>query len=308
MKALPLIENVQFIKIASKIQESLAALPSLTHTELLNLDSQLLQWWKNLPPVLKDYNPCPDALYAVRTVMRWRFYNQRILLYRPRLLNYAMRRIPLIAIKDEERLAVQRCREIAEMAIEDISAATAVNLNQMIAWNAVWLIFQASMVPLICLSVAAAAASAGAADNDDDVERCKAQIQTAIATLDRMRPYGHTAERSLRMISSIFETIIQTPENNGLMTTNPATNHDDSEMQTQNHPPILTENQPITRERVLDWTATTAATTGAVNTSFENYSSQHMWEYLSWGENNDFWAEMYTSLNPQEQANFFIPT
>lgn len=306
MKALPLTENVQFIKIASKIQESLAALPSLTHTELLNLDSQLLQWWNNLPPVLKDYNPCPDALYAVRTVMRWRFYNQRILLYRPRLLNYAMRRIPLIAIKGEERIAVQRCREIAEMAIEDISAATAVKLNQMIAWNAVWLIFQASMVPLIYLSTAAA--SAGAADSDDDVERCKAQVHTAIATLDRMRPYGHTAERSLGMISSILETILHTPDNTGLMTTDPATNHDDGEMQTQNCPPIPTEYQPITRERVLDWTATTAATTGSVNTSFENYSSQHMWEYLSWGENNDFWAEMYTSLNPQEQANFFIPS
>lgn len=234
--------------------------------------------------------------------MRWRFYNQRMLLYRPRLLNYAMRRIPLIAIKDEERIAVQRCREIAEVAIEDISATTAVNMNQMIAWNAVWLVFQASMVPLIYLS---AAAAAGVTENDADVEGCKAQVQTVIATLDRMRPYGHTAERSLGMISSILETILHTPDNTGLTTTDPATNHEDENMETHNYPPILTEYQPINRERVLDWTATTAATTGAINTSFENYSSQHMWEYLSWGGNNDFWAELYTSLNPQEEVNFF---
>lgn len=239
--------------------------------------------------------------------MRWRFYNQRILLYRPRLLNYAMRRIPLIAIKDEERIAVQRCREIAQVAIEDISASTAVNVNQMIAWNAVWLLFQASMVPLIYLS--AAAAAAGVADNDDDVESCKAQVQIAIAALDRMKPYGHTAERSLHMISSILETILHMPDNTGLTTTDPATNHNDDNMETQHYPPTLTEYQPVARERVLDWTATTAGTTGAINTSFENYSSQHMWEYLSWGENNnDFWAEMYTSLNPQEETNFFVPT
>lgn len=243
--------------------------------------------------------------------MRWRFYNQRMLLYRPRLLNYAMRRIPLIAIKDEERLAVQRCREIAKVAIEDISATTTAvgNVNQMIAWNAVWLVFQASMVPLIYLSAAAAAAVVATTENDGDgeVEACKAQVQTAIATLDRMRPYGHTAERSLGMVSSILETILHTPPDNaGVMTSDPAAaNDDDENMETQNYPPILTEYQPITRERVLDWTATTAATTGAINTSFENYSSQHMWEYLSWGENNDFWAELYNSLNPQEEANFF---
>lgn len=233
--------------------------------------------------------------------MRWRFYNQRMLLYRPRLLNYAMRRIPLIAIKDEERIAVQRCREIAEVAIEDISATTAVNMNQMIAWNAVWLVFQATMVPLIYLSAAAVATDNE--DGDGEVEACKAQVQTAIATLDRMRPYGHTAERSLGMISSILETILHTPDT-GLATNDPAANEYEN-METQSYPPIPTDYQPIARERVLDWTATTAATTGATNTSFENYSSQHVWEYLSWGENNDFWAELYTSLNPQEEANFF---
>lgn len=232
--------------------------------------------------------------------MRWRFYNQRMLLYRPRLLNYAMRQIPLIAMKDEERIAVQRCREIVEVAIEDISATTSMNMNQMIAWNAVWLLFQATMVPLIYLSVAAVATDND--DNDEDVEACKAQVQTAIATLDRMKPFGHTAERSLGMISSILETILHTPDQ-GVTASDPATN-DDENMETQNFPPILTDYQPITRDRVLDWTATTAATTGAPNTSFENYSSQHMWEYLSWGENNDFWAELYTTLNPQE-ANFF---
>ncbi|KAE8549647.1 hypothetical protein EYB25_008169 [Talaromyces marneffei] len=304
IKVLPLIENVQFIKIASKIQESLAALPTLTHTELLNLDSQLLQWWNNLPPVLKDYTPCPEALYAARTVMRWRFYNQRMLLYRPRLLNYAMRRIPLIAIKDEERVAVQRCREIAEVAIEDISTTTtAMKMNQMIAWNAVWLVFQATMVPLIYLSVAAVADKQR--DDGDDVETCKAQVRRSISTLDRMRPYGHTAKRSSGMISRILEIILRTPDT-GVRASVLETHNNAGNTEPQNYPPFLTNHQPIARERVLDWTATTAATTGATNnTSFENYSSQHLWEYLSWGENNDFWAELYTSLNPQEEANFF---
>ena len=249
--------------------------------------------------------------------MRWRFYNQRMLLYRPRLLNYAMRRIPLIAIKDEERIAVQRCREIAQLEIEDISATTAMKSSQMIAWNAVWLTFQATMVPLLYLSTATSInptnTTTTTRDSDDgeraEIDACKAQVETALATLDRMRPYGHRAERSLRMISSILETILHTSEidlpayNH---TADAAATHDEDHMEIQNYNPILPPDyQPIDRERVLDWSATTAATTGAINTSFENYSSQHMWEYLSWGENNDLWAELYTSLRRPEGANIF---
>lgn len=211
-----------------------------------------------------------------------------------------MRRIPLIAVKDEERIAVQRCREIAEAAIEDISTTTAMNLNQMIAWNAVWLLFQATMVPLIYISAAAVAAG-----NDiGEVEACKIQVQTAMATLDRMRPYGHTAERSLAMISSILETILHTPDGAQVNTTDPAISHEDGNMETQN----LMEYQPITRERVLDWTTTAASATGVMNTSFENYLPQHMWEYLSWGENNDLCAEWYTSVHLQDGVDFLGPT
>ena len=190
---------------------------------------------------------------------------------------------------------MQRCREIAKIAIEDISATTAMKMNQLIAWNAVWLLFQATMVPLIFL------AAAPAADNDDDVEACKAQVQTAISTLDRMRTYGHTAERSLGMVSGILETVLHTPDA-GVAASERATN--DQNMETQNYPLMPTDHQPIARERVLDWTTSTAGTAGAT-ASFENYSSQQMWEYLSWGESNDFWQELYTSLNPQEEANFF---
>ncbi|EED20184.1 C6 transcription factor, putative [Talaromyces stipitatus ATCC 10500] len=298
IKILPLIENVHFIRLASKIQDSLAALPTKTYSEMLTLDSQLVAWWNNLPPVLKDCSPCPESIWPVRTVMRWRFYNQRILLYRPSLLNYAMRQIPFVAVRDEERVVVQRCCEIAKMAIEDISGTTTstIGMNQMIAWNAVWLVFQATMVPLIFLSTCSTAAAA--TQDDGEVESCKVQVQTAISTLDRMRVYGHTAERSLEMISAILDTVL------GISTVRAYNSAGLNEnIESQNLPP-MTEHQPITRDRVLDWTA--AATTSS---SFDNFSSQHMWEYLSWGESNDLWPELYTNLDPQdsqiEGADFF---
>ncbi|KAJ5775702.1 uncharacterized protein N7511_000713 [Penicillium nucicola] len=263
---LPLIENVEFVKIASKIQESLAGLPTLTHAETFDLDSQLLQWWNNLPPALRDYEPCSESLHTARTVMRWRLYNQRMLLYRPMLLTYAMRRVPFMSIREDERNAILKCREIAERSIQDISMAT--KLNQMIGWNGVWLLFQATMVPLVYLSTRS--------KNDDSVttfESCKTQVETAMLTLDRLKPYGHTAERTLEVVSAILEVCLQGSEANA-----PERAAESLETQDISHLNDFDCYPPTSADRVWDWTVT----------SFENIPPESMWEYLSWGA-QDMW-------------------
>ncbi|KAJ5782115.1 hypothetical protein N7457_003889 [Penicillium paradoxum] len=270
LEILPLTENVQFVKIASKIQEALAALPTLTHTEMVELDSQLLQWWHDLPPVLKDYEPCPESLYSVRTVMRWRFFNHRMLIFRPILLNHSMRRVPFMAVRVEERTAILKCLEIAEICIQDIS--TTAKLNQMLGWNAIWLLFQATMVPLLCLS-------ASIADNDSGAsfEACKTQVETAMSTLGRMKSYGLTAERSLEVVSAILAANLHgtSADPVDVSGTSP------SPMNSPPPDPINTA-QPIPRDRFSDLTAT----------SFETLSSQYMWEYLSWDHSN-LWPEIF---------------
>jgi hypothetical protein len=245
---------------------------------MLDMDSQLLEWWHDLPPVLKDYEPCPDSLYAVRTVMRWRFYNQRMLLYRPTLLNYAMRRVPFMAIRVEERTAIQKCHEIAALSIQDISSTT--RLNQMIGWNAIWLLFQATMVPLICMSASVADDGSGST-----FEVYKTQVESAISTLGRMRPYGHTAGRSLEVISGILEANLRSTSAESLGACRDS-------LSTQNSPlPNASNTGPVVRDRVWDWTAT----------SFETLSSQYMWEYLSWDHSN-LWPEILDPICRDENV------
>jgi hypothetical protein len=270
------------VKIASKIQESLAGLPTITHTETFDLDVQLLHWWNNLPPALKDYEPCSESLHTARTVMRWRFYNQRMLLYRPKLLSYAMRRVPFMSIRVEERNAILKCREIAEFTIQDISMAT--RLNQMIGWNGVWLLFQATMVPLIYLATRPA--------NDDSVatfEACQAHVETAIMTLHRMKPYGHTAERSLEVVSAILEVCLQ-----GTGEGSPDRSAEPLESQSISQLNEFDSYQPATRDRVWDWTVT----------SFENLPPESMWEYLSWGA-QDMWPEVTGTGFENPAMSFF---
>lgn len=231
-----------------------------THPETSNMDAQLLQWWDNLPPALRDYEPCPESLYTARTVMRWRLYNQRMLLYRPKLLSYAMRRIPFRAIRVEERNAILKCREIAENTIQDIYMVT--RLNHMIGWNGVWFLFQATMVPLIYLSTRPR--------NDDSAivfESCKTQVETAMLTLDRMKPYGHTAQRSLEVISGILEACLDRSAGETADITTEG-------LEFQN---IYQMNAfdclPVRRDQSWDYNFT----------SFENLPPQSMWEFLSWG-------------------------
>ncbi|KAJ5585286.1 uncharacterized protein N7459_005086 [Penicillium hispanicum] len=266
LAVLPLIENVRFIKIASKIQEALASMPMITLPETFELDAQLLRWWDDLPPAVRDYEPCPESLYTARTVMRWRFYNQRMLLYRPKLLNYAMRRAPFMTIRMEERNAILKCREIAETTIQDISMTT--RLNQMIGWNGVWFLFQATMVPLIYLATRPR--------NDDSAASfasCKMQAETAMLTLDRMRPYGPAAQRSLEVISGILEACLE-----GAAVETPDTMTEGLGFQGISQMNAFDSYSPTTRDQLSDWTGM----------SLESLPPQSMWEFLSWGA-EDLW-------------------
>lgn len=260
-------------------------------------DSQLLEWWENVPPVLKDHEPCSESVSTVRTVMRWRFYNQRMLLYRPTLLSYAMRRVPYIALRAEERTAIEKCREVAEISLQDI-AATA-QLNQLCGWNAVWWTFQASLVPLVGLFLNDPTAD----DPRASIESCQAQVETAMATLARMQSYGHTAKRSLDALSRIYEAskrgqdvTLSTPSTGPFSTNLYPDNRDMSSMVS---PP---EPDP------LRMSLGEAGNTDSLTTPFVDDSGQYLWEYLSWGDNNlwpgidiDAQGEAMAILTPDQE-------
>ncbi|KAL2839499.1 fungal-specific transcription factor domain-containing protein [Aspergillus pseudoustus] len=309
LEILPLIENIEFIKVASKIQESLATPTALTHTEIWDLDAQLLQWWTNLPPIVKDPDtPHPENIYSVRTVIRLRFHTQRMLLFRPTLLNQTMRRIPLIAIRADERTAIQRCRESAETVILDIAhTARAKNMNRMIGWNAVWFLFQATMVPLICLS--GIGIFVESTDLEAAAESCKRLVETSILALGRMRPFSPTAGRT-------FEGNMNNEHCNINEDGLPGPPDAPNGYERMNIDTSIPDRIPLV---VNDHAATAAAGGGgggeqiiggglrAVGRStdepagfFDNLPPEYMWEYLSWGP-NDLWPDM-AALGGQEEA------
>lgn len=248
---------------------------------MTNLDNQLVEWYNNLPPLLKSHEPCPDTISTTRTIMRWRYQSQRILLHRPVLLSYAMRRIPYVALRAEERAAIGKCRTVADETIRDISSAT--RLNQMSGWNAVWFIFQATLVPLLGLFIADNTATEPTAT----IDSCRAQIEIAMIALARMESWSPTAKRTLEAVSRIFNASQRVREDaspHSIAT--PSSRVRTSSAHSTQAPPLLslsTSSQDPRNPVLMDDAA--FQNVGTVTTPILEGSTT-MWDYLTWSDSN----------------------
>ncbi|KKY18315.1 putative fungal specific transcription factor domain containing protein [Diplodia seriata] len=195
LRVLPLIYNIEFCKIASRIQDTLATSPLLKYEDLVQIDTDLVNWQNNLPSILATNEPCPECLRVPRSVMKWRYENLRVVLHRPFLLSTALKRVPFTNLSAEEKVAVGKCRVIAAQNIEDISKECTPDLIS--GWNAVWFCFQACMVPLISLF--------SDISNPDEVAKWRSQIEMALAFFDRMERYSVAAKKSGEAIARLAE-------------------------------------------------------------------------------------------------------
>lgn len=181
------MESIGFCKVASKIQESLAISSLISHSELKALDMLLLQWNDGLHPVLKSSEPSNHAVSITRPVMRWRFQIQRMLLYRPVLLNYALNNTPYEKLTPEDRNAIEICRTMADELIRDISKCSFV--NSVVCANGVWYIFQAAMTPLLGLFLAGASMDISVSSR----KSWQLQVEMTLDTLLRMEQWSLSA-------------------------------------------------------------------------------------------------------------------
>jgi hypothetical protein len=198
-------EFIRFNIISTQIEDALAVSPLIPTTDLLSLDNAMVEWYRNLPAPLQPSQNTPQqhnyetpGVTIAKSVMRWRYHLTRLSIHRPVLLWYALRRMPFTSISVEKQVAIEKCRDSAAELIADITSSWAGSKPcQMSGWNATWLLYQASMVPLLSLF----------SDPSDQsvVERCQQQVETVKAALVEMRTWSLTAQRSLEVVSKIYE-------------------------------------------------------------------------------------------------------
>ncbi|KAH7144740.1 fungal-specific transcription factor domain-containing protein [Fusarium sp. MPI-SDFR-AT-0072] len=191
MGMITLAENIRFCRIATEIQDSLAVTPVLNPADRDRFDEALISWHSHLPAILSNDRDCDEPVHLARCVMRWRYWNLRMLLYRPALLD-ATTNTHMDHEVDHD--AIETCQQLSKTAIEDI-AKTWLS-HQMSGWNAVWFLYQAAMIPLLSMLWLPQSAA---------VAEWRNQVQIALRLFDEMQDWSLTARCSKGVVSQIFE-------------------------------------------------------------------------------------------------------
>ncbi|KAF4334986.1 hypothetical protein FBEOM_11183 [Fusarium beomiforme] len=191
-----LAENIRFCRIATEIQDKLTVTPFLKPVDRDRFDGMLVSWFESLPSLLSDDQECDEPVHLARCTMRWQYWNLRMLLYRPALLDAASK--PGVYAQPVDQSAIEKCQQLSKAAIEDIAQSWM--SNQMSGWNAVWHLYQAVMIPLLSMVWQ---------PQNPLVAGWKSQIQVALGLFESMRDWSLTARCSKRVVSQIYETIYQ---------------------------------------------------------------------------------------------------
>lgn len=192
--ALALDSAREFCAIATRVQHRFAQLSPITTDEIAAHDAAVQTWYHSLPAALTDLDKCPERLVSAQFIMRNRYFNLRLLLYRSVLLRYANANVLLDSLPAKEQDAIQSCRDVACEAIGQV-VATSQSVNRVRAWSGVWYLYQASMALLLSILV----------DREHpDSARWRASVENALLFFDGARPWLPSAARSSQVIRSLL--------------------------------------------------------------------------------------------------------
>lgn len=187
-----------FHMATSQIYSKIISSPFPSAVELIALDDQLIgRWLFTLPPYFQEHVMQESRFRLCHSILRWRYRNFRILMYRPFLVGRLMARPERggSGVQDGDAqadLAIQRCLNAARESVELISAFWMHEQRSMMAcWYGLYFLFQAILIPVICLR------------NDPQGELAtgwRDQIKQAMAVLESMAPLNPTALRCLNVI------------------------------------------------------------------------------------------------------------
>lgn len=163
--------------------------------EMLTLDDKhLIGWLQDLPSYFGDGVHQAPRYRLCHAILHWRWRNMRILMYRP----YVIRRFFSRGSEDQNQTssdspatwddtAIQRCLDTAAETVHSITNHWRQERQSVLAcWYALYFLFQAILIPVICLRNAPFSPSAPS---------WKEQILSALAVISDMSRLNSAASR-----------------------------------------------------------------------------------------------------------------
>lgn len=115
--------QARFHAVTNPIYARVISKPIPSAAELLRLDDTLLQpWLESLPSYFRDDTIVPQRFTFAHAVMRWRYRNFRIIMYRPFVIRQALNsRDAKASLSADDDEACRRCLGDAEGTITAIA-------------------------------------------------------------------------------------------------------------------------------------------------------------------------------------------
>lgn len=146
--------QARFHLMTNEIYAKVISLPFPSSQELLQLDDERISAWHSIWAV--EASEVGTRYALSRSIMDWRYRNLRIIMFRPflirKVLQARMRQAVIQQPDPETDAAVSRC--LAEAKASIISIDNFWNTGQrncMASWYALYFLFQATMIPCVCL-------------------------------------------------------------------------------------------------------------------------------------------------------------
>lgn len=177
-----IIEQAKFCMLTNGIYNRLLSVPNLSAEESLEKNRLIEKFVSEIPPYFHETagfnDPSQPWLVFTRYRLHWRIKNFQVILFRPfvlqRVLLVGDRPLPATMNSDAEKECRRICLKAARETISLVKDFLELpNLQQSLisVWYALYFLFQASFIPLICLS--SEPTSDHAPDWSEDIRKTK---------------------------------------------------------------------------------------------------------------------------------------
>ena len=147
-------DQARFHLMTSEVYARVISLPFPSAQELLQMDDERINAWYAIWSL--ETEKIEARFMLSRSVMEWRYRNLRIIMFRPFVIRKAlqarMRQGVTPQVESATNIAINRCLAEAKASIMSINMFWSTGHRTcMASWYALYFLFQASMIPSVCL-------------------------------------------------------------------------------------------------------------------------------------------------------------
>ncbi|KIW44364.1 uncharacterized protein PV06_05378 [Exophiala oligosperma] len=190
--------QAKFHLATTQIYAKLISAPFPSAEQMLQADdANLVKWLREIPPYYQEGADLPSKFRLSQSILQWRWRNFRILMYRPFLMRkFLTKKRTVITTSPHDENAIQRCLDAAAESIQSITSYWQQSnpQNVLACWYSLYFLFQATLIPVICLRNEPHSSLAGAWRN---------QVFSALEAISDMSRLNSAATRCYNIITKI---------------------------------------------------------------------------------------------------------